>query len=526
MNIAIYARVSSEKQAKDGTIQSQIEALREYADSHNLTIVQECIDDGFSGADLNRPGLDHLRDLAQEGLIEGALVLSPDRLSRKQAHQIILLEEFQKRSISIIFTNQQFGDTPEDRLMLQIQGSISEYERTKILDRTRRGLKHSVKKGMVLGSNAPYGYRFVPKNNGTLAHWEVDPQEVEIVRRIFDLYVNQRLTGNKIAKQLESDGFPSRSRFNKWWTSTIYLILKNETYTGTAHMYKTASVEPKKSPKLNKYRRRKNSGKADRPREEWIAIPVTPILEWETWEVAQRLLKQNAKQSRRNNCRNDYLLRGLVLCGLCGSSAYGNVSNKKTYYSCAAKRNKNLTTKPHDEKVLVNHSMLDTKIWAGLVELLDDPENIKNQFNRHLERTSALALADHSFSDPNDKEIEKLAIQESRLIDAFREGIITLDELKEQKVKLATKRKLLEANKKTVPGQQDDPGRPEITTEMLGDVSARYHRVMANADFVTREKLVNLLVNSVSLYPNRAVVQGNIPVILGDVLIPANQGSP
>jgi site-specific DNA recombinase len=244
MNIAIYARVSSETQAKDGTIDSQIEALREFSNAQNLTIVQECIDDGFSGTDLNRPGLDRLRDLAQEGLIDSVLVLSPDRLSRKQAHQIILLEEFQKRNIKVIFTNQQFGDTPEDRLMLQIQGSISEYERTKILDRTRRGLKHSVKKGMVLGSNAPYGFRFIPKNNDVLAHWEVDPQEVEIVRMIFDLYTNKKLGGRQIVKFLEENQIPSRSlsSYHKWWTSTIYQILKNETYLGTAHMYKTLSI--------------------------------------------------------------------------------------------------------------------------------------------------------------------------------------------------------------------------------------------------------------------------------------------
>jgi site-specific DNA recombinase len=94
MNIAIYARVSSETQSKEGAIQSQLEALREYAQQHELTIIHECMGDGFSGAELNRPGLDYPRDLAYEGLIEGILILSPDRLSRKQAHQIILLEEF------------------------------------------------------------------------------------------------------------------------------------------------------------------------------------------------------------------------------------------------------------------------------------------------------------------------------------------------------------------------------------------------------------------------------------------------
>ncbi len=170
--------------------------------------------------------------------------------------------------------------------------------------------------------------------------------------------------------------------------------------------------------------------------------------------------------------------------------------------------------------------MFDSKIWAGLVELLDDPKEIKNQFDKRLERTSARARTDHPAINDNDKELEKLTIQESRLIDAFREGIITLAELKEQKAKIATKRKLLEAKKKAAPGQPENPGQPEITMEMLGDVSARYHRIIAKADFSTREKLVNLLVNSVSLYPDRAVVQGNIPIIQGDVLIPANLWSP
>ena len=124
MNIAIYARVSSASQTKDGTIQSQLEVLRDYAKTDNLTILEECIDDGFSGADLNRPGMDHLRDLALEGFITGILVLSPDRLARKQAHQIILMEEFKKREIQVIFSNMQIGDSAEDQLLLQIQGAI------------------------------------------------------------------------------------------------------------------------------------------------------------------------------------------------------------------------------------------------------------------------------------------------------------------------------------------------------------------------------------------------------------------
>jgi site-specific DNA recombinase len=470
--------------------------------------------------------LDHLRDLAQEGLIEGILLLSPDRLARKQAHQIILMEEFQKRNIQVFFTTQTLGDSAEDRLMLQIQGSISEYERAKIYDRTRRGTKHSVKKGQVLGTNTPFGYRFVRKTDKTLAHWEVDPQEADIVRRVYNLYLKDGLKGSTIAKRLEAEGIPSRSSYKKWWPSLIYSILKNKTYIGIAQMYKTRCVEPKKSAKINQYRHNKKSSKEDRPEEDWIAISVPSIIDIPTWEAAQERLKVNGLHSKRNNLKNEYLLRGLVLCGLCGSMAPGAVSNKNTYYSCGAKRNRNLTTKPHDEIISIQRPMLDKNVWDGLVTLLDDPENLRVQLQAKLERKNIYPASIQQTDSKIEKDLEKLDVQKKRIIDAYREAVITLDELKEQKSKIANDRRILEAKKKAFLGQQESLRQPEFTMTMLGDVSARYRRVMANADFATREKLVNLLVNSVTLYSHKAVVKGNIPVITTDALIPSHHNHP
>jgi len=522
MNIAIYARVSSETQAKDGTIDSQIEALREFAKTHDLTITHECIDDGYSGADLNRPGLDQLRDFIQEGIIEGVLVLSPDRLSRKQAHQIILLEEFQKRNIQVLFTNQQFGDTPEDRLMLQIQGSISEYERTKILDRMRRGMKYAVKKGQVLGNKAPLGYRFVRKTEHKLACWEVDPREAEIVRLIFNLYTNKGMNLSAIAKYLEEEGISTHCGNNNWHTSTIFYILKNETYLGTAYMFKNRRVEPGKHPKLSKYRRRKYTKKEQRIRDEWVGIPITPLIDQNTWDAAQSIMKQNAKKSPRNNVKNQYMLRGLMVCGLCGCMASGYVSNTTTYYGCGAKRNHNITTKPHDERVYVRHKSFDAKVWDGLVELLNDPENLKVQLEKRLERKNAHITPMGSTNGQNEQALSKLNVQEQRVLDAYREGIISLDELKDQKEKIAAKRKVLETKIKAALCQRESLDQPEITMDMLGDVSARFSRAMANAAFDKRQKLASLLINSVTLYPDKAVVQGNIPIANFDALNSSN----
>ncbi|MBI5963984.1 MAG: recombinase family protein [Chloroflexi bacterium] len=515
MKIAIYARVSSETQAKEGTINSQIEALKDYAKAHDLTISHECIDDGYSGTTLERPGLDQLRDLTQSGSIEGVLILSPDRLSRNQANQIILLEEFKKRKIQVIFTNQNFENNPEGNLMMNIQGVIAEYERAKIIDRMRRGTIHAIKKGQINGSNPPYGYCYIPKDNNSVGHWEINPEEARIVRYVYDLYINQDVKGTAIVKRLRNENIPCRNL--NWWSGQIYSILKNEVYTGMAYMLRHHKVESKRTPKSKQYRKNKNSTNELRPREDWFGIPVPAIIDREVWNKAQELLKQNAYRARRNNNKHNYLLRGLVVCGLCGSMVSGYVSNKSTYYSCGAKRNKNVTSKPHDEIIQVKHKPFDEKIWSGLTELLSDPENIKAQLGKRIKAKKEKLSFNQSF-DEFDKELNQLDVQEKRILDAYREAIISLEELKAQKMKISDRRGFIEAKKKAILSHTEGLGQQKITMGMLGDVSARFQRAMAKADFAKREKLANLLVNSVTLKTDKAIVNGNIPIDKLDAL--------
>ena len=221
----------------------------------------------------------------------------------------------------------------------------------------------------------------------------------------------------------------------------------------------------------------------------------------------------------------NYLLRGLVVCGLCGSMASGYVSNKNSYYSCGAKRNKNITSKPHDEDIIqVSHKTFDEKVWLGLTELLSEPENIKAQLDKGMQAKKANLPPSLSTSE-FDKELSQLAIQEKRILDAYREEVISLEELKAQKEKIADRRKVLDGKKKAVLSHTESTGQPQITMNELGDVSKRFQRATAKANFAQREKIVNLLVNSVTLYKNKAVVSGNIPITKLDALNPPRQCS-
>lgn len=149
VRVGIYARVSSDQQAEKQTIQSQVTALRERVatDGHSLPEILCFLDDGVSGATLMRPALEQLRDMAYAGGIRKLYVHSPDRLARKYAWQVLLLDELQSSGVEVVFLNHTMGATPEEDLLLQMQGMFAEYERAKILERSRRGKRHAAQRG-------------------------------------------------------------------------------------------------------------------------------------------------------------------------------------------------------------------------------------------------------------------------------------------------------------------------------------------------------------------------------------------
>ncbi len=164
-----YARVSSDKQKEDKTIESQTALIGDYAQENDYSIPTDYVleDNGYSGDMLARPGLERLRDLAAEKHIDAVIIYCPDRLSRRYAYQVLLIEEFHKNGVEVLFIKSVKGETPEERLLLQFQGIIAEYERAQIMERSRRGKRHKAKQGCVnVLSNAPYGYNYIKKTEG------------------------------------------------------------------------------------------------------------------------------------------------------------------------------------------------------------------------------------------------------------------------------------------------------------------------------------------------------------------------
>lgn len=246
LQVALYARVSSEQQAEAKTIESQVAEIhaRIAADGFDLSSVLEFMDEGYSGSTLVRPALERLRDVAAAGGIDRLYVHCPDRFARNYAYQVLLVEELTQRGVEVIFLNRPLGQTPEDQLLLQVQGVIAEYERAKFLERSRRGKRHAALEGHVgILCHAPYGYRYVNKQEGGgEARFEIVFDEARVVQQVYTWVGQDRCTINEVCRRLHQAGVRTRTGKEYWDHKTIWDMLKNPAYKGEAAFGKTRWV--------------------------------------------------------------------------------------------------------------------------------------------------------------------------------------------------------------------------------------------------------------------------------------------
>jgi site-specific DNA recombinase len=379
---AIYARVSSEQQKEDKTIASQTAALKVFARQEGYSVPPEWIfeDDGFSGATLVRPGLERVRDLAAEGHIQAVLVLSPDRLSRKYAYQVLLTEEWLKHGVQTVFIKAPQAQTPEDQLLVQFQGMIAEYERAQILERSRRGKRHRAKQGEVsVLSGSPYGYRYVRKTDERSAYYEVDEAQADVVREVFRLYTVEGLSIGAITRRLNELAVPTRKQQACWERSTVWAILRNPAYRGMACFGKTQEAAPRQRRSSRMVRQRAQPPRRgactpeDAPRDQWIEIPVPALVDERTFELAQERLQDNKKFAPRRTVEPS-VLQGLVHCAQCGYALYRtstrSSARKIYYYRCLGsdawryQGQARCTAKP------IRLDLLEQTVWDEVTRLL------------------------------------------------------------------------------------------------------------------------------------------------------------
>ena len=283
-------------------------------------------DEGVSGAVLLRPELERLRDLAVEGRFEVLLCHAPDRLARRYAYQVLLLEEFQRAGIEVIFAKEpERSGTPEDELLRQFQGMIAEYERAQIAERCRRGKLHRARAGAVsVLARAPYGYRYVKKSEHADARYEIDESEAPVLREIFRRYAEEGESIGQLTRWLSEQEISTRTGKTGWNNATIWGMLRNPAYTGQAAYGKTqATGAPVRETRHARQEGRcsARSSREEVSADEWKRITVPALVSAEQFALVQAQLKRNSRLSPRNTCRPS-LLQGIVVCRECGYAYY------------------------------------------------------------------------------------------------------------------------------------------------------------------------------------------------------------
>src|SRR5215216_39102 len=519
MRAAIYARVSTQRQEKDQTIDSQLAMLKLWVeDSHHTLLPGHTFkDDGYSGSRLDRPGLDRLRDGAAEGAFDLIVVLSPDRLARKYAYQVILLEEFRRQHCQVVFLHHPISDNPNDQLLLQIQAAIAEYERAVLGERFRRGKLQKAREGFYCGSKPPYGYSYIPKQDGCRGHLVINEAEAEVVRAIYGWLVDERMTVRQILKRLNFGTCRPRSGNRRWSPSLVHHVLGDPVCTGTAYSNRYRFI-PAKKPRKRGPNTGENTCRQLRPKAEWIEIAVPPIISQQTFDLAQAQLARNRVLSFRNNKKYNYLLRCLLTCGSCGLAMFGRTrparasQPERRYYQCHGKdciMSARLEACPQRT---ISAEPLESAVWNHIVQLLSDPQQLVEQFQTYLQLATQGDERQRGEAQRLNAQIEKAAREQKRLIDAYQAEVIDLEELSRRREVLSQRRKMLLAQQQQQALVQQQKVKAE---EVLQDLKAFGERIqgrLGEATLEGKQAILQLLIERIIVMEDRLEIRHVIPL--------------
>jgi site-specific DNA recombinase len=451
-----------------------------------------------------------LRDLIAFGTIDRLYVHSPDRLARKYAYQVLLVDEFQHAGIEVVFLNHELGRSPEDELLLQVQGMMAEYERAKIIERHRRGKRHAAHAGSVNPlSGAPYGYRYVTKHEGGgQARYEILIEEARVVRQIFDWVGRDRLSNGEVCRRLMRAKELTRTGRTQWDRSVVWAILKNPAYIGAAGFGKTRLGEMR--PRLRAQRGRdiqprRSSSHYDVPPEEWIPIPVPAIVEPEVFAAVQEQLKANQRQARQRARGAKYLLQGLVCCQNCGYAYYGKAispsaaKGKKrdyAYYRCLGTDAYRFGGERICNNLQVRTDLLDLAVWQEVRGLLENPHRMAEEYRRRLQPQAPAKNRDLTGIE---SQLKKLRQGVTRIIDSYTEGLIDKREFEPRITRLRERIAKLEEQARELADQAKLQSELQLIIGRLEDFTLKVKDGLDQADWAGKRDVIRALVKRVEV---------------------------
>ncbi|MGC1954584.1 MAG: recombinase family protein, partial [Gammaproteobacteria bacterium] len=467
--------------------------------------------EGYSGSTLVRPGLERLRDLVAAGGVDRLYIHSPDRLARKYAYQVLLVDEFQRAGVEVVFLNRALGTSPEDDLLLQVQGMIAEYERAKILERSRRGKRHKARLGSVnvLGG-APYGYRYVSAaQGGGEARYEPLPEEVEVVKQVFRWVGQERLSIGEVTRRLTRAGVRTRTGKTFWDRTSVWDMLRHPAYQGQAAFGKTrvgAMLPRLRAQRGRPLQPRHAQSTYDVPREEWLLIPVPAIVDEALFVAVQEQLAENRRRARARQRGARYLLQGLLTCACCGYAYYGKAISPSArkyrprsyaYYRCIGTDAYRFGGQRICPNTQVRTDLLEEAVWAQVCALLENPGRLAEEYTRRLQ--AARSDADDHGGAALEKRITRLRQGIARLIDSYAEGYLDKGEFEPRIQGMKARVQTLEQQAQQLAEQAHWETELQLVIGRLDEFSARVKAGLETLDWSGRRELIRTLVKRVDI---------------------------
>jgi len=522
---ALYARVSTGNQEKQETILSQVAEIKERISKDGLMLGENLsfYDEGWTGSVLARPELDKLRDAVKSKLFQVLYVYDLGRLSRDFLNQLILKKEIEDTGVKIISLHDINNETPESGFAQNVMGLFHDYERIKIAERFRRGKLYKAKNGILFGWNAPYGYKYIKGDKKTIpGSFVVVKEEAEIVKIIFKWLVDEQMTIRQIILRLfEQKILPRKNKKGYWSTSTLSRLFRDETYVGITYYNKRVAVEPTNPFKKNGYKKVKKSSRKNRVKSEWLSITVPSIIDTDTFNKAQKQLKTNSQFCIRNKVHN-YLLSTLVKCS-CGNTRAGEGVKSHLYYRCTDRVNRFPLPK-ECFKSGVNATILDTKVWKEIYNLITNPKQIEKQYDRWNVKIKIIQ-ENHDYIDTDklNKELEEQKEHEERFVKAYGAKVISLEQLQSQLMEIKLKKSQI-MGKLTTFCNSTPPAQKSIILPDLKQFCDTMKAEIDHLDFKERQYVVRQLVDTVVTDGATASVEGSLPLVIPEENTKNNYG--
>jgi len=401
---------------------------------------------------------------------------------------------------------------------VQFQGMIAEYERAQIAERSRRGKRHKAQQGVInVLCGAPYGYRYVRKTESSAAYYEVIEAEARVVRLVFETYTQQGLSINAIARMLNDSQIPTRTAKTRWERSTVWGMLRNPAYQGKACYGKTELRPRQRITRPLRQRKgmpRRDSATRERPRQDWIEIPVTPLVSEELFALAQEQLTKNKHFAPRRTV-GPTLLQGMLVCQKCGYALYrcSSRTSKRLlhYYRCLGSDGHRRLKGPVCTNRPVRQDYLDQLVWNEIIHLLEDPALVQAEIDR---RQEAARNADPLRRREEELHREQARLEKSteRLVTAYQEGLITLPQLRHRMPDLRKQAQAIESELQSLEMAAVDQAHYLQLAENLAGFCGKLRLRADTLDVRERQQILRLLVKEVLVDTDTITPRHSIPV--------------